>query len=63
MSEGVPILDFWVPIFQGPYFQCDELLLIQQAANMLIIKIGELQKIPHMSFWVPILAAAKCPFS
>ena len=69
VSERVPILvhgslwgHFWVPI-HGPYFQCYELLLIQQAANMLIIKIGELQKIPHMSFWVPILAAAKCPFS
>ena len=70
MSERDPILvhgslkgHFWVPIFQGPYFQCYELLLIQQASNMLIIKIGELQNIPHMSFWVPIFAAAKGPFS
>ena len=70
MSERVPILvygslsgHFWVPIFRGPYFQCYELLLIQQASNMLIIKIGELQNIPHMSFWVPIFAAAKGPFS
>ena len=29
---------------------------------MLIIKIGELQNISHMSFWVPIFAAAKDPF-
>ena len=65
LSACFPIgtfLDFWVPIYQGPYFQCYELLLIQQASNMLIIKIGELQNIPHMSFWVPIFAAAKGPF-
>ena len=35
----------------------------KQGSNMLIIKTGELQNIPHLSFWVPIFAAAKGPFS